>query len=261
MSALAVHGPPAAATLARDAFWRLPHGLRRALFRRLRPRLAAHYQAMREGRAGEYDLRPMLERGVLFVHIPKCAGIAVCRALYGGLGGGHLPLAHYQLVFGAAEYARLYRFAVVRNPFARLLSAYRFLASGGLNAHDAAWAARHLPPGDFNAFVERWLTPARARASVHLRAQVDFLRVPGTAGLAVDFLARQESLAADFERLCAQRGLHLPAPGQHNRSAASDEDYRAVFSPAAVRVAAAVYAQDLRALGYAFEHPAARVPA
>jgi hypothetical protein len=129
---------------AQVLFWRLPYRLRRKVFRQLRPGLAAHYDRMLHGQARDYSLVPMIERGCLFVHIPKCAGVAVSRALFGGLGGGHLPVAHYQLMFDAAQYARHFKFAVVRNPYDRLLSAYRFLAGGGTNAVDAAWAARNL---------------------------------------------------------------------------------------------------------------------
>lgn len=238
---------------AQGLFWRLPCRVRQRVFRQLRPQLAAYYDRMLHGRAGAYSLVPMLERGCLFVHIPKCAGVAVSHALFGGLGGGHLPVAHYQLVFDAARYARLFKFAVVRNPYDRLLSAYRFLARGGLNEQDAAWAARTLPAYDgFADFVERWLTPARAARVLHFRPQVSFLRIPGRTGIEVDFLARQEHLTDDFGRLCARLGIDPLPLGRENPSAAPDTDYRSAYSPRARAIAAQVYAEDMEVLGYTF---------
>ena len=121
-------------------FWRLPYRMRQRVFRQMRPRLAAYYDRLLRGQTDPYSLRTMIARGCLFIHIPKCAGIAVSKALFNNRAGGHLPLAHYQLIITPQQYKHLFKFTVVRNPYARLLSAYRFLASGGLNARDAAWA-------------------------------------------------------------------------------------------------------------------------
>lgn len=71
---------------AQALFWRLPYRLRQRVFRQFRPALAAYYERMLHGQAGAYSLVPMLERGCLFVHIPKCAGVAVSHALFGMFG-------------------------------------------------------------------------------------------------------------------------------------------------------------------------------
>ena len=238
---------------AQAFFWRLPYRLRQRVFRRLRPELAGYYKRLLNGQDGGYSIQPMLERGCLFIHIPKCAGLAVSHALFGGLGGGHLPVAHYQLMLDASQYMRLFKFAVVRNPFDRLLSAYRFLASGGLNARDAAWAAHTLPAYDgFSDFVERWLTPQRAAQALHFRPQVSFLRIPGRRRIEVDFIARQEHLAEDFVRLCSHLGVgHLPLE-RRNLSAPPDTDYRHAYSDRAREIATAVYRDDLTLIGCTF---------
>ena len=124
----------------KNLFWKLPYSLRRKAFLLLRPGLASYYDKLLHESDGEYSIRPMLAQKCLFIHIPKCAGIAVSKALFNSRAGGHLPLAHYQLIITPQQYKHLFKFTVVRNPYARLLSAYRFLASGGLNARDAAWA-------------------------------------------------------------------------------------------------------------------------
>ena len=94
---------------ANKLFWRLPYQLRQQVFRRLRPELAAYYNRLLHGQDGGYSIQRMLERDCLFIHIPKCAGLAVSHALFDCPGGGHLPVAHYQLVLDAAQYARLFK--------------------------------------------------------------------------------------------------------------------------------------------------------
>ncbi len=244
------------ALLSSEFFWRLPYERRRQLFRRACPGRAAYFRALRETRGSDYATAPMLDRRCLFVHIPKCAGLAINRALYGGLGGGHLDIGDYQLMFSADEYASLFRFTVVRNPFDRLWSAYRFLSTGGLNADDAAWARHNLRHDGFSAFVERWLTPARAAAALHFRPQLSYLRVPGASDIGVDFVARHETLAADFESLRQLLGLTTDVVlGTENRSVIAGDDYRQAYSPAARAIASKVYAGDLRELGYGFDEP------
>jgi hypothetical protein len=240
-------------------FWRLPYSLRRRLFHLLQPRLAAYYKTLHHGHDGAYSLRPMLERGCLFVHIPKCAGIAVSRALFGNRGGGHLPLSHYQLALDARQYGALFKFTVVRNPYDRLLSAYRFLAVGGLNAQDATWAADTLPAyDDFSDFVERWLRPERAARVLHFRPQVCFLRIPGHRRIAVDFLARHERLSGDFRRLCERLGVGDIPLERHNPSSPADTDYRPYYTDRARQIAEQVYREDLEQLGYTFDGPTPR---
>lgn len=243
------------AMLATEVFWRLPHERRRQVFKRVSPDRAAYYQTLREARGGDYATAPMLDRKCLFVHIPKCAGVAINRALYGGLGGGHLEIKDYQLMFTAEEYASLFLFTVVRNPFDRLWSAYRFLKTGGLNIDDATWARRNLRHDGFNAFVEQWLTPARAMSTLHFRPQLSYLRIPGTTDIVVDFVARHETLASDFDYLRQRLGLIDIVLGTDNRSAIAGDDYRQAYSSTAREIASKVYADDLRVFGYSFDEP------
>lgn len=248
-----------AAQTARSMFWRLPYSLRRRLFHLLQPGRAAYYAKLRHGHDGPYSIKPMLERGCLFVHVPKCAGIAVSHALFGNRAGGHLALSNYQLALDARQYEALFKFTVVRNPYDRLLSAYRFLAGGGMSVQDAAWAAQTLPGYKcFSDFVERWLTPERADGVLHFRPQVCFLRIPGQRHIAVDFVARHENLPSDFRRLCERlKAGDIPLE-RHNPSSPPDTDYRVSYTDRARQIAAQVYHEDLEQLGYTFDGPTSR---
>lgn len=74
-------------------------------------------------------LRRIREAGVLFIHIPKNAGMSVSKILYGEQVF-HPTIRYYQRVAG--DIARgLPSFAVWRNPIERFVSAYRYARSGG----------------------------------------------------------------------------------------------------------------------------------
>lgn len=78
---------------------------------------------------GQRQAQRVLRRGVVFVHVPKCAGTSVAQALY-GFSPGHASVRYYRALLGTA-FDRLPSFSLVRDPEDRFLSAWRFLAAGG----------------------------------------------------------------------------------------------------------------------------------
>lgn len=208
-----------------------------------------------------YTLRSFDRQRCIFVHIPKCAGVSVCRSLFGDYGAGHYPISVFQEVFEPPLFDSYFKFAFVRNPWDRLLSAYRFLRRGGFNETDRRWARRHLAPyRDFREFVHGWVTPDNIASWIHFRPQVDFLSLAnGKSGM--DFVGRYEQLHTDFRRVCERLGvdnrlLHL------NSYERSDEDYRAAYDTETRAIVAEVYRRDIAALAYCFDGggmiPAAR---
>ena len=69
--------------------------------------------------------------GCIFIHIPKCAGNAVQKSLFGEVVFGHQTIRQYQLALGSSEYRKAWKFAITRDPFERIVSAWRFLKNGG----------------------------------------------------------------------------------------------------------------------------------
>lgn len=74
-------------------------------------------------------LATMRRAGVMFVHVPKNAGMAVSQALY-GMQVKHAS-ARYLAVHAPQAWHDLPSFAVVRDPVARFMSAYRYARAGG----------------------------------------------------------------------------------------------------------------------------------
>jgi hypothetical protein len=69
------------------------------------------------------------QAGLVFVHIPKAAGMSVSEALY-GLWVKHASIRWLHRVQGG-RLAGLPSFAILRHPADRFLSAYRFARAGG----------------------------------------------------------------------------------------------------------------------------------
>jgi hypothetical protein len=95
--------------------------------------------------------------GVVFVHVPKAAGSSVAKVLYGGRLGHHaaLELAREE----PSGWASLEKFAILRDPHARLLSAYAFALSGGTAEGAIRWRPEYEKPAyrDVNEFVRGYL--------------------------------------------------------------------------------------------------------
>ena len=234
-----------------------PHPARRALFRRFRRVDFEYLTALSEAPEDEpYGLRPFHEHRAIFVHVPKAAGVSLCRNLFGGLVGGHTTLAQYRIVFDPAEYDSYFKFTFVRNPWDRIHSAYHFLIAGGMEEKDARWAREHLADySGFDDFVKRWVNDLNVLSKVHFVPQHRFIVLPGSRRPGVDFIGRFENLDEDYE--VVRRRVHGAGGAQRtheNRTPrGAKPDYRREYSDEARRIVARVYRRDIELLGYEFE--------
>ena len=59
-----------------------------------------------------FSYEPFDRTRSIFVHVPKCAGISISRALYGNLGGGHTTFNEYATIFEPHAFRRYFKFAI-----------------------------------------------------------------------------------------------------------------------------------------------------
>ena len=115
--------------------WQLPYEARRTAFKQFFPEQFDAFQQLRQlPPHADYGLAPFDQHRCIFVHVPKCAGVSISRSLFGSLVGTHIAMKSFQLIYTEEEFARYFKFAFVRNPWDRLVSAYRFLKRGGMTA-------------------------------------------------------------------------------------------------------------------------------
>jgi hypothetical protein len=138
---------------------RLPPRLRRLLLGKLEHALPKKLFRRILGVAGSGVFRQeVMDTGILFIHVPKAAGTSVTRALYGLNGVGHYRATEARDL-SPDNFAQLYRFSLIRNPWERLASAYRFFLAGGTNEvplHNNDHIISELPD-TFEEFVLEWL--------------------------------------------------------------------------------------------------------
>ena len=96
---------------------------------------------------------------ILFIHIPKTAGVSLIKTYKDYFADArHSPALLYKFLLGR-KFAEFASFAIVRNPWARLFSAYNFLMEGGLIGTDREMGcilAEQCP--SFEQFIKKWMS-------------------------------------------------------------------------------------------------------
>jgi hypothetical protein len=236
-----------------------PHDVRRIIFALTNPGKFKKLQYKRKIDAAEndYSLKSFDEHQCIFVHIPKAAGVSICRSLFGNLAGGHTPMKTYELLYSKKTFDSYFKFTFVRNPWDRLFSAYYFLKAGGLNETDKRWSVDNL--GKYENFEEFILYGIRGKnilAYTHFRPQLDFLRGAQGKKPLVDFWGFYENLQNDFKIIqkrifgdSLRELLHL------NKAKASQTPcYKECYTDDMKRIVESIYQDDISLFGYNFEN-------
>lgn len=184
----------------------------------------------------------------VFIHIPKTGGTSVARSLF-GVESRHVPYQEYERA-NSRKFRTYFKFAFVRNPRTRLVSAYDFLKRGGMNPSDARWAEEHLGRfSSFEQFVHEWVRPENVTTWPHFVPQHAFL-FDDTGRIHVDFLGRFERLAADYRVVADRLGVNRPLL-EENRSPVRARQDR--YTPEMTAIVERTYARDIELLGYPSE--------
>ncbi len=197
----------------------------------------------------------------IFVHIPKTAGKSINR-FFGMRWQNHKDLFRYAEELEPRVFAGYFKFAIVRNPWDRMLSEYNFQKKkkyfpdneklfaeddGGHIRKFREWVETalrdpfHYAPcrwgGEVSEGIHRW------------SPQVDWISLNGK--IAVDRVLRMENLQDDFEdvgRLLGRPSEKLPC-----RNWKFHLHYSHYYDEATKRLVADYYAKDIEAFGYRFE--------
>jgi len=201
----------------------------------------------------------------IFVHIPKTAGNSVNR-LFGVEWENHKDLARYAAEVPEEKFKSYFKFAIVRNPWERILSDYNYqvkksrpeasklflLKDSGEQRNFQEWLeAAFSEPGRYPA--ESWggeVSPGIHRFS----PQVDWITVDGHVG--VDEVIRMEELPEAFSRICGALGL--PPLDLPHRNGRFHWHYSRYYDESSRRLVADYYARDIELFGYRFETPGSR---
>jgi hypothetical protein len=158
--------------------------------------------------------------GVVFVHVPKAAGSSIATLLYRGRLGHHAARALMRE--DPAGWATLEKFAVVREPVARFLSAYAFALGGGTPEGAVRWRPEYERPEfrDVNAFVLDYLAHGPIlEKDVVFWPQSHFVR-DGSGGAVAGLRLFTTDEFDRIERYLARLGFAAPARMNRGQAAA-----------------------------------------
>ncbi len=185
--------------------------------------------------------------GVIFIHIPKCAGSALLDA-YLGFQTGHVTAKAYRDADGAF-FDAAYVFSFVRDPLARFVSAYDHLQTDDLWSELPAIKRLLDRHGSTVAEVAAGLAGnAELLALPWFAPQHTFLEIRGR--LAVNRVFKTESFASDLDLIRAEAGIRfrdLAPVNRRGHGALSSADR---LGEAAVATLRRVYARDFTLFGY-----------
>lgn len=197
----------------------------------------------------ECTLKGFDELGCIFVHIPKSAGVTINRVLFGNLGGAHRSVRTYKRVFGPQTFLRYFKFTFVRNPYSRLLSAFRFLKGGGFDQDDRIWAEENLTGYEtFDEFVENWLSVESIMEYKHFQPQFMFV-CDHTFEPEVDFIGHFETLDEDFQEICRRLNITRTLK-KHNQGPEKKAHWASYYSEKTLEKVYRIYRKDFELFGY-----------
>lgn len=186
--------------------------------------------------------------GVIFVHVPKAAGVSVSRAIYGR------PLGHFFAKdirrVCPETYASLPVFGVVRHPIDRLYSAYRFSISGG--TRDMRVENPEVYQSDsftsFEKFVCEWL-PKQNFNEVDVVFKPQHFYLCDGDKIIVNKVIKLEHLIEGMRELSTLIGQEIVL-GHHNKSPELPIE---IASAETLSVIKQIYKQDFDLFSYSLE--------
>ena len=191
------------------------------------------------------------ELGCIFIHIPKCAGNAVQKSLFGEVVFGHQTIRQYQVALPKVTYQNAWKFTIVRDPFERVVSAWRFLKAGGLNANDNKYFAETLSQYEtFDHFVNDWLVYQDLDhcGCVHFKTQLHYIH-DFNGEIPMNQIVKLSDLSGEYPKLSGRYGgSELITDNMTN---GENVDLRSYYTSAeTLRNIAGIYGADIEALGY-----------
>ena len=194
----------------------------------------------------------------VFIHIPKCAGTSVHRALATLHDQRSLPIdprryhkhskaSDVRRILGPA-WNRAFKFSVVRNPWDLMVSSYHWwLIHAGNFASLARHVSRIKEMGNFRVFI-------RSDYGINMlneqpgRDLLDWISEGDK--VIVDFVGRYENLDSDWEQICKRLDVAPIALTRENQVPRAD--YQSFYDETSRQLVADRFAKSIELFGYQF---------
>ena len=197
------------------------------------PRTATHsIRAALQPHLGADDWQQQALNRTLRLPVPELARI----------GHGHISLQQVKAWLPSEIWNEYFKFAVVRNPYERYVSACTFL-----NKHNPGYVGRET------AFMKTALARPRFRQRALVRPQTALL-VDRAGIVGMNYVGRYERLQESFDRVCERIGI--PLCRLSRRNASHHDDYRRYYDEVLLEQVNVFYGADFER----FDYPIAVTP-
>jgi hypothetical protein len=185
----------------------------------------------------------------VLIHIPKTGGTSIRRGYFGENYEGPVQ------GFVPRDWMLLFKFAFVRNPYDRIVSAWKMFSAG------TSQSTFERPPDAKPAISLREFLDIATDESIPYDSRdtweqkIRHHTIPQTHPYncldRADFAGRFENLRADFRVICGRLGIGPSRLPHWNRS--RHLDYRTYFDAETREITGRAFEEDLRRLGYSFD--------
>lgn len=186
---------------------------------------------------------------IFFIHIPKCGGTSIDNSkLFEGRGRGHRGYYGFKQLL--AEHFCDYKcFALVRNPWDRLASAFYYISERGSGSNfDVQTHEKHFSRfgGCFRSFLECFCEdPGQYLSLLHFRPMITFLN---PKKIEIPFMCQRLEEISELEELRQFIGYDLRM--RHDRQRKTYANVTRVFDAELFSSVGKIYSDDVNAFGY-----------
>ncbi len=185
----------------------------------------------------------------VFVHIPKCGGRSIKKVFDLKLHD-HYGLS--ELGFKSTDYCPelvvedLFKFAFVRNPWDRFVSAYEYLKRGGIPFYDRLKTL--VIKKEYPEFKDFLLAKEVWQQWVFFYPQLEFITVNGS--IKTDFVGRFENFQNDFDLICDQIDYSKVKLPHVNKT--KHAHYTEYYDDQSIKIIARSFEEDIDTFKYRF---------
>lgn len=192
---------------------------------------------------------------VIFVHIPKCAGTSIAHTLY-GTHTWHWKSSELRFI-NRQKFDSYFRFSIVRNPWDRLYSTYKYapLDAEKFNKSPIAFIQRYA---SFEEFIMTGLTKELVSSNYFLGTALSFLKIKN------NFAVNTIGYFEDLEAFVQKNLLKVPqfTGGIPIMNCSTEKKALCdIYTTQMIERVAEMYAEDISAFGYDFDsRPKGNIP-
>ncbi|MFY0650415.1 MAG: sulfotransferase family 2 domain-containing protein [Cyclobacteriaceae bacterium] len=204
----------------------------------------------------------VVDNRYIFIHIPKCAGTSIAKAI--GLGDitSHMKACEIRKSIGWFRYSTLFKFAFVRNPWSRFLSLYNYARMEESYYHSSihpskAKYGKHL---DYDLLKDASLNDCanllingellHDKQWNHWMPQYTWLfNKKGNSNI-VNFIGKVEHMEQELQILKDKLKIQIRIEKLNESS--THTNYQDFYDNKTKRIVDRYYEKDIRSLGYKF---------